>query len=140
MANSSFVVTDDTMIECGIGSISNRCRKITLTWVGDDATGAVPNLNLPLYGFVAKIIFNPSGVTAPTANYDFVLGSDEDSALDEAFSAGLNLSATTTSVNYPTSSGGKMQSFLAGTYTLQISGNSVASASGRIIIYMIDGY
>ena len=118
-------------------------RKITVSWVGDATDGSVPTLSIPLYGHVAKIIFNP-GSPAPTNGHNFRILSNEDSAMDE-MGAQINstLSSGTTQVFYPTQNAAptsRMQTFLAGTYGLSITGNIVASAQGRFIIYMIDGY
>jgi hypothetical protein len=116
---------------------------VQIDFVGDASTGSVPDTSLTISGYVYKVITNP-GSTAPTANYDIVLGDAEDSTLDALASALLNRHTTTTEQVYPKIAGtiGTVSSdsplLAPGTYTLGISGNSVASATGRILLFLVD--
>jgi hypothetical protein len=73
---------------------------VQIDFVGDASTGSVPDTSLTISGYVYKVITNP-GSTAPTANYDIVLGDAEDSTLDALASALLNRHTTTTEQVYP---------------------------------------
>lgn len=127
----------DQLIDYGIAGLSKRARVVTVDWVGDASDGSVPTLSLDLKGYVLKVITNP-GSTAPTANYDIALGDPEDSALDAMATLLNNRHTSTTEQVYPLISGAATPIFLNGTYSLAISNNSVNSATGRIIFYLVD--
>lgn len=125
-----------------MGGESKRCEIVTVDWVADAAAATIPDLSIDLRGYVAKIITNP-GSTAPTALYDITLVDPEDSALDVLAGAIINRATATTEQVYPAIAGapGTVSSFpvfLAGTYTIKIANNSVNSATGRIVFYMVD--
>lgn len=109
-----------------------------ITWVGDASTGSVPALSLPgMSGYVMKIVTDP-GSPAPTANYDMVLNSPDGD--DAAMGAIQNRHTTNTEAAYPVTAAGQLPAYLpGGTYSFAISNNSVASATGTIKIYMVDG-
>lgn len=138
MAGSSHTLTSLVFREIGKGGESRRVEIVTCDWVADDTTGAVPTLSLPLDGYVVKVITNP-GSTAPTSNYDITLTDPEDSSLDAMASLLLNRHTSTTEQVYPLISGGSIPIFLSGTYGLAVANNSVNSATGRIIFYLVDG-
>ncbi len=138
MAGSSNTLTSDSIINIGY-SESKRVRKIIVDWVGDDATGAVPNLTLSnLQGYVIKAITNP-GSTAPTSNYDIALGDPLDNSLDALASLLNNRSATVTEQVYTNVSGATTPIWLdKGDYVLSVTNNSVNSATGQIVLYLTD--
>lgn len=131
------VVTSRVFNEIAKGGRSRRVEVVTTTWVADSAAATIPDLSIPLAGYCLKVITNP-GTTAPTDNWDITLGDPEDSTLDAAASLLLNRHTTTTQQVYPLISGGAVPIFLSGTYTLSVSGNSVNSATARIIFYLVD--
>lgn len=116
---------------------------VQVDWTGDASDGSVPTKSIQLGGYVLKVVTNP-GSTAPSANYDIALGDPEDSALDALASALLNRHTSNTEQVYPAIAGapGTVSSlpvFLEpGAYTLAVTGNSVNSATGRILIYLSD--
>lgn len=126
----------------GKGAHSKRVEVVTIDWTADASDATVPSLSLDLQGYCIKAITNP-GATAPTANYDIALGDPEDSSLDALAAALANRATATTEQVYPAIAGspGTVTSFppfLAGTYSLAISNNAVNSATGRIILYLVD--
>lgn len=112
---------------------------IQIDWVADSAAATVPNTSITLGGgWVTKVITNP-GSTAPTANYDMALGDPEDSALDALAGAIQNRHTSTTEQVYPVGSSAQTPVWLEpGTYTFSLSNNAVNSATGRVLIYLID--
>lgn len=115
---------------------------VNIDWVADSADGSVPTTSVPLFGYTVKIITNP-GATAPTANYDIAFGDPEDNNLDALASALQNRHTSTTEQVYPMIAGapGTVSAhpvFLAGTYAVSVSNNSVNSATGRIQVYLTD--
>lgn len=135
MAGSSNSVTSRSLVEIGKGDESKRIEKIIIDWVADDAAATVPDLSIPLNGYLLKVITNP-GATAPTANYDITLEDPEDNALDAAGGLLANRAAATTEQVYPNVSGATIPIFLMGTYNVAVSNNAVNSATGRIILYL----
>jgi hypothetical protein len=138
MAGSSNTLTSRERVQIGKGPESKFVEKVTVDWVGDDATGAVPDLALELNGFLVKVITNP-GSTAPTANYDISLEDPEDNALDAAATLLNNRHTSTTEQVYPLISGASTPILLCGTYNVAVSNNSVNSATGRIIFHLVEG-
>jgi hypothetical protein len=116
---------------------AKRIEIVTTTFTADAADGSVPVLSIPLHGFLLKVVTNP-GSTAPTASWDLALNDPEDSALDAAAGLLFNRHTSTTEQVYPNISGATIPIFLAGTYGVAVSGNSVNSATGRIIFYIAD--
>lgn len=113
-------------------------EKYTIDWVADAADGSVPNLAIPdMYGFLIKALTNP-GAVAPTDNYDIKLLDPDDSAIDALADALLNRDTANSEQVYPIVSGAAVPIFLAGDYTLNITNNLVNSATGQIILYVIE--
>ncbi len=137
MAVGTVTLTSKTKVEIGSGATARRCDVVQLDFVASSTDGTLPVLQVPLSGYLLKVVTNP-GSTAPTDNWDIVLGDPEDNALDAAASLLLNRHTTTTQQVYPNISGAAIPIFLAGTYAVTISGNSVNSATGRILLYLID--
>jgi len=122
------------------GGIGKATQIVNIDWTGDASDGSVPATLVPLYGYVAKVITNP-GTTAPTANYDIALGDPEDTALDAADGNLTNRSATATEQRVLIIASGAIAVtpvFLAGSYSVAVTGNSVSSATGRIQVYLVD--
>jgi len=119
-----------------------RYQIITIDWVGDSSDGSVPTKSIPLYGWVQKAVTNP-GSPAPSANYDIAFTDPEDSALDIFANALQNRHTTTTEQVYPLIAGSpgtvsSVKVFTAGSYLFTLTGNSVASAAGRLVLYLTD--
>lgn len=121
----------------GKGSSRKCVEKVVIDWVADAAAATVPDLVLELQGFIIKAITNP-GATAPTDNYDITLGGPEDSALDVLGGALLNRDTANTEQVYPLITGAVIPVFVSGSHTLSIANNAVNSASGRIVLYLVD--
>lgn len=112
---------------------------ITISWVADNATGAVPNLTIDptLYNLKGWYLYsaetNP-GSTAPTDLYDITL-TDAD-GLDIAWSLLNNRSTTNTElVLVSTASTGFP--VIRGNLTFTLTNNSVNSATGTLILIFI---
>lgn len=110
---------------------------ITVAWTADSAAATVPDTAIQMCGFVIKVITNPGG-TAPTANYDIALGDPEDTNLDALGGALANRHTSNTEQVAPVLTAATAPVFLCGSYTQQISNNSVNSATGRILYYLAD--
>lgn len=138
MAVGTCTLTSDNITNHGY---NNRymVRKIIVDWVASSSDGSLPTLTLSnLYGFCIKAITNP-GTTAPTDNYDIKLGDPNDTGVDALASALVDRDTANTEVVYPTASGACTPCFLEkGDYLLAITGNSVNSATGRLILYLAD--
>lgn len=137
MANSAISYTESN-INYGKGPSSRRVQLMTVSWTADDADGSIPSLSIPLSGWLVKVVTNP-GSPAPTAAYDITLGDPSDASLDVLEGALADRDASTTEQVYPVATSAATPHFLAGTYTLAISGNSVNSATGELVLYLIDG-
>lgn len=131
-------VTSDSLENEGYSS-RKHVRKVTVDWVADAADGSVPTLSLVnLYGYCLKVITNP-GATAPTDNYDIILGDPADNALDALAGALANRDTANTEQVYPTASGSTIPVYLTkGDYVLTITNNAVNSATGRVILVLAD--
>lgn len=111
-----------------------KTEKITVSWVGDAANGSVPVLSIPkMHGTLVKVVINP-GSTAPTDNYDIILGDPDDNALDACNGLLLDRDTANTEQVYPMISSSRV--FLCGTYALTITNNIVNSATGDIHFYI----
>lgn len=120
-------------------SRNNRfVEKIQVDWTADAADGSLPNTSLTgLYGWLVKVVTNP-GSTAPTANYDIKLFDPDDAAFDAAAGLLIDRHTTATEQVYPLIANGAVPLFFAGDYVLNITGNSVNSATGQIFFYFIE--
>lgn len=115
---------------------------IQIDWVADASAATVPNTNIPISGYVTKVITNP-GSTAPTANYDIAFGDPEDTTLDALAGALANRHTSNTEQVYPLVAGSpgtvtSVPPFLQGTYQFQLTNNAVNSATGRVLLYVTD--
>lgn len=117
-----------------------KSEVVTINWTADSADGSVPDTTLGLYGTCVKIVTNP-GSTAPTANYDMVIN-DPEATVDALAGALANRHTSNTEQVYPTIAGSPgtvsaVSPFLTGTYTFSLSNNSVNSATGKVVIYLV---
>lgn len=130
-----------TQLALGAGTVTVSYTQLTthklvsVSWVGDASGGSVPDTVIGLGGFVSKVVTNP-GSTAPTDNYDLACGDPSDTALDVFGGALANRDQTNTEQVYPVISGATMPVF-ASTCTLQLTNNSVNSATGTIDFYVL---
>lgn len=138
MAGSSNTLTSRVTRELSKRSDERKNVEIvTVDWVADDTDGSVPDLSVRLDGYLVKVVTNP-GSTAPTDNYDITIEDPEDNALDAAGGLLANRSTSATQQVYCTVSGASTPVLLAGTYNIAVANNSVNSATGRIILYLVD--
>lgn len=110
---------------------------VTIKWVGSASDGSVPSTTLSLHGFIEKALAIP-GSPSPTASYGVALDDPNSSSLDALGSTLTSLSASTPSQKAPVLSGSNKPVFVDGTYTFAVSGNSVDSAQGTIVLYLTD--
>lgn len=137
-AAGTITKSSDVISNYGFADPVKRVRVVTVAWTADASAATVPTLSLALKGYLIKVVTNP-GATAPTDNYDITLGDPEDSALDAANSTLLNRDTANTEQVYPVlGSTPVIPVFLSGTYSLAVTNNSVNSATGRIIFYLVD--
>jgi hypothetical protein len=131
--------TSDTLIKWGYEK-QRIARKIVVDWVGDAADGSVPKLTISnMHGYVIKAVTNPGGSVAPTDNYDIALEGSADTTIDHLAAALQNRDTANTEAAYPAASGAATPVWLdPDDYKLSISGNIVNSATGQIILYLVD--
>lgn len=115
--------------------------KYVIDWVGDASDGSVPDTAIKLEGYLEKVITNP-GTSAPTDNYDIALKDPEDTALDALGGVLDNRHTSQTQQVYPLIAGAPgtvtaVRPYLNGSYLFSLSNNSVVSATGRVILYLI---
>jgi hypothetical protein len=108
---------------------------VEATFTGDASTGAVPDLVIPggLYGFCVKVLTNP-GAVAPTDNYDLTCIGDDGE--DLFCGAGIDRDTANTEQFAPVISGGATPAPMGGGATLKIANQSVASATGKVQIWL----
>ncbi len=110
MAGSSSTLTSREFIRFDTGrGVTKRIEKLVIDWVGDSGTGAVPTLALD-FSKPSYLIqaVTNPGSTAPTDNYDITLVNQH----------GFDV--------------------LQGTVTATWAGQSVNSATGRLVLYLSD--
>jgi len=110
---------------------------VTIAWTGDASDGTVPSTVLDLrelYGYVLIKMDVTTGTTQPTALYDITISN---SIGDITGGALTNLLAAGAQPNISPLSKGGQEIFIPITsnYTFALSGNSVASATGTVILY-----
>jgi len=115
--------------------VTDDVRCLTYSWTGDAADGSVPATasTISVDGYIILVITNP-GSTAPTALYDITL-TDGDS-VDVMGGQLANRSATATEQAVPkigTVYGGR---WVSGILTLNITNQSVHSATGTVKIFI----
>lgn len=75
MAGSSMTFTYDDGAD-GAG-LRSRTRRVIVSWLSDDTTGAVSGTTRKLSGRLVKAVTVPSGSAAPTDNYDIALTDEQ---------------------------------------------------------------
>lgn len=112
-------------------------ERIVIDFVGDASGGSVPALSITnMAGIIDKILTNP-GSTAPTDNWDIALYHPNDSGLDILGGALVDRDTTNSEVKAPVLSGSSLNVAVNGTYSLAVTGNSVNSATGQIILEIL---
>lgn len=134
MASSSTVTRD--RIEISKGRERKFIEKVTISWTAH-TDGTFTATSIDLAGFVLKVVTNP-GSTAPTANYDIAFNDPDDSSFDAMGGLLANRHTSNTEHVYPYVTAAITPVFLAGTYQLAITNNSVNGATGQIILYLAD--
>lgn len=127
----SVTVTDLTRVQQGR---DQGIYKIEFNWTADSADGSVPaKTSQEIDGLVFMAVTDP-GATAPTASYDITL-TDSDSC--DVFGGELaNRSATAIEQASPLVGNFYGQRYVKGTLTLNVTGNAVNSATGKVIVYV----
>lgn len=111
---------------------------LTYAWTGDASTGSVPATaaaaliqQAQLQGYlIYEGEFIPGATTAPTNGYSVTVTNT--ASVDVLAGAGSTLSSTTSKVSLISP-----PQILSGTLTLNVSGQSVASATGQVLIYLV---
>lgn len=114
-------------------------RRLVIDFTADAADGSVPSLALPaIEGTLLALETNP-GATAPTDNWDVALNDGE--AVDRLHGAGANRDTANSELTPIVFAATALHPPVAidETLTLAISGNSVNSAVGRVIILYAPG-
>lgn len=124
------------------------CRIHRVDWVGDAANGSVPDTLISINGFISKVITIP-GSPSPTASYNVKLFDPDSATLDVLLGLLAGRSATVSEQVYPAPALGQLPVYAcsgregpgtaqARQYTLNISGNSVNSAKGAVLLYCVE--
>lgn len=136
MAGTTTISSSDPLQEPrGAGVLKRVGQKIVIDWTSD-ASGDVNGTSIQLYGFLVKVITNPSGSAAPTDNYDFYLTDPEDSALDLMGNACENRDTANTEQVYPVISGAATPPYANGVYGIKIA-NAGNAKQGRVILFLL---
>jgi len=107
---------------------------VTYTWTADDSNGSVPaTASKSLAGYIVKVVTDP-GATAPTDDYDITL-TDSD-GVDVMGGALADRDTANTEQAVPKIGAAYGGSFFTGALTLNISNNSVNSATGEVKVYI----
>lgn len=116
---------------------SAEVSKVVYTWTGDASNGSVPATASPgINGYVFLVESTP-GSTAPTNNYTITLTKSvtNDLSLDIMGAAmSANQSSTVANAYVPAETSSNYY-YVNGSLTLNISGNSEASATGTVTVY-----
>lgn len=113
-------------------------EKHEIDWTSD-ASGNVSGTNITLRGFLVKALTIPSGVAAPTDNYDITL-LDPDSVaasgtFDSLHSALIDRDTANTEEVYFT--GATSPPYLNGAYAFVVA-NAGNAKSGKLFLYMVN--
>ena len=109
-------------------------NRIVVDWVGDDATGAVPTLVLPkVNGELLALITDP-GTPAPDDDYDVAI--TDQHGIDVLFTVGANRDQANAEYAHIVAGAANLHPYVGewDTLTLAVTGNTVASAEGRVIL------
>jgi hypothetical protein len=135
MAGTHTVTKDK--IAMGSGSYPNYITVIDGTFTADAADGSIPDATVVMNGWLIKVQTNP-GSTAPTDNWDIKFLDPFDTAFDAARSQLLDRDTTTSDEVYPAAPNAVTPILLGGSYLINITGNSVNSATGAYKIFIKD--
>lgn len=131
MAGTVTLTSDEPLYDIDRRIIGKR---VIVDATADAADGSFPTLTLrKLNGYLQPVITNP-GSTAPTDNYDISLYPTYESTAEITGSSLANRDTANTEVGSVTISGSATPAYLNGNYNLSITGNSVNSATVRIIM------
>lgn len=109
-------------------------RKVIVDGVGDASDGSFPVLTLKkLQGYLQPVVRNP-GATAPTDNWDIKFLHPDDSTANVTPALADADEANTDVANATTSGSAVPPFFNGGNYGFTITGNSVNSATLRVIM------
>ena len=134
-------------------NLDNVMRTVTLAWVGDDTSGAIPATStdsLTLTGttqtvtsfiqgyYLDDVMVNP-GSTAPTADYDIAITNADGASLTNG--ALDDLSATVTQTRRMAGYSGPSDTWMGGQFvtgplTITWSNTTVASSTGTVTLYL----
>jgi hypothetical protein len=112
----------------------NTAYIVTINWTGDASTGSVPTTTItglaPVQGYQITQIQTVPGTPSPTASYSITVkdvnGYDMAGGQATSLSATAAASFATTSATPP----------IVGALSFALTGNSVASAKGKVILYI----
>lgn len=112
----------------------NGSRILKLSWTAEaDGSFTSYTTTTPVNGKVSKTLLNPGSVT-PTDNYDPVLSDKH--GVDVMGGTLANKDTANSENEAPLVGGAYVGNYVDGPLTLTITGNSVASATGDIYIYI----
>jgi len=113
----------------------NKSKVYRVSWVADASDGSLPASQSPsdIFGFIVRMVTNPGG-TAPTADYDVTL-TDEDGC-DVLGGEGADRSASDSEQIIPKLGNSYGPCYVNSKLTLNITNNSVNSATGDVIIHV----
>jgi len=116
-------------------SVNEDVSVLTFSWTGDASGGAVTATasESNIDGFVFLVVTNP-GSTAPTPSYDITL-TDAD-GVDIMGGKLADRSATASEQEIPKVGSGLGSRFVSGTLTLNITNQSVNSATGTVLVFI----
>lgn len=134
MAQSLTVV--NTAKKLDFGGTGRGVRRLKLSWVS--ASDGSVNLTFPCPGgMLIRVTTVPSGVSAPTANYDITI-LDPDTSADILEGTGADRSASATETVYPLESGAPVSTYMyPGDHSLVIA-NAGDTKAGDIYLDLIE--
>lgn len=105
------------------------------SFVADDSDGSIESKASldPVHGFITRVVTNPSS-PAPTDDYDITLA-DED-AVDVLGGAGADRDTANSEQLMPLVGAVSVPCRVDSALTLAVTGNSVNSAEGEVIVYV----
>ncbi len=119
--------TTKSVSRYNIGTSRNKyAQAVTIDFTADAADGSIPDTTFDVNGYLVQVTTNPGG-TAPTDNWDIQVKDAEGGSLS---GTSLDNRDTTNSETVVFSA----PPLLYGTTTVTISGNSVNSATGRVVL------
>lgn len=127
-----------TVTDAGKLKYSKNVSVLTYSWTADASAATVPATasTIPIDGYVFMVVTNP-GATAPTTLYDITL-TDSD-GVDIMGGELADRHTSNSEQAFPLMSGSTDffgGRFVAGVLTLNVTNNSVNSATGTVVIYI----